>query len=153
MLHTDIRFSGFYLHDSKGFESALKIVRQEMGERRPDADSAAGYAPDERFKREVSRFGDDFRTFSGDLRARATQGKPVSEAEIKTLERSESLYAQASAVGPGVAAHRLSMLEAGRNAFHGTGMSDSRLIRKLTGLDGGETRKEGFTVSIQHGHF
>lgn len=148
-MYKDIRFYGQYLHESAGFESALRIVRKEMSERLPDKEAPGGYAPDATFKKEVSRFGDDFREFSRALRTRASDGKPVSEAEIKTLERAESLYAQASAVGPGVASHRLSMLEAGRNAFEGTGMSDSRLVRKLTGLDGDEYRPK-FVVSVDH---
>lgn len=149
-MYKDIRFYGQHLHESSGFESALRIVRNEMSDRLPDKESPGGYAPNNTFKKEVSRFGEDFREFSSDLRTRATSGKPVSEIEIKTLERAESLYAQASAMGPGVASHRLSMLEAGKNAFHGTGMSDSRLIRKLTGLEG-DGYQPRFTVSVDHG--
>lgn len=149
-MYKDIRFYGQHLHESSGFESALRIVRNEMSDRLPDKDSPSGYAPNETFKKEVSRFGDEFRDFSDDLKKRALGGKPIKEEEIKTLERAESLYAQASAVGPGVAANRLSMLEAGKNAFHGTGMSDSRMIRKLTGLDGDDYRPR-FNISVDHG--
>jgi hypothetical protein len=151
-MHQDLRLFGYYIHDTDGFRKAEAQVKEEMSQRKPDKFSPSGYAPDPAFQKQVSEFHTGFRSLADDLLTRAKAGKKVTNDEIVTLERAEKLYASASAPGPGVAEHKLSLLEAGRNAFSGHGMSDSRMVRKLSGLDVDSERFASVRVSVDHGY-
>lgn len=149
-MHTDLRFFGHYIHEVAGYERAQAMVRQEMKERQPDAKAPGGYAPDDKFKKEAARFGEEYREFRDDLRARANAGQKISRDEYVTLVRGERLNIEANSTS-GLAGHRLSLLEAGKNPFGFGGMSDSRLIGKLTGYDRDDGPRENFSVKIDHG--
>lgn len=153
MMHTDLRFQGFYLHEAEGFKSAMALVKEEMQGRAPDALSPSGYAPEDSYKRTVSSFGTDFRELRDDMLARAKGSQKVDRDELLTLQRAEQLYAIASAPGPGVAEARLDNLKSGKEAFNSSGgMSSSRLIAKLAGLDTDGGPRENFSVKIDHGY-
>lgn len=150
-MYKDIRFAGHYIHDTAGYERAQETIAREMRERKPDANAPSGYAPDDSFKKEASRFGDQYRELRDDMLQRARGGKPVSRDEYVTLVRAERVYIESNS-GPGLASHRLSLLEAGKNPFGSTGMSDTRLIGKLTGhdLEGPRDNGSRFNISISH---
>ena len=151
-MHDQLRFQGFYISESKSFDSAMALVRNEMQGRAPDSLSPSGYAPDDSYKKSVSSFGDDYREVRDDMLSRARAGKPIDREELTTLQRAEQLYAVASAPGPNVAQSRLSDLRSGKEAFNASGgMSASRLVAKLAGLDGDTGPRERFAVSIDHG--
>lgn len=150
MLYTDLRFFGHYVCEPGGFERAQAIVNQEMKERKPDADAPGGYAPNDTFKREASRFGDDYRSMRDDMLKRARAGEKIDRDEYVTLVRAERLNIEANSTSA-LARQRISLLAAGKNAFGFNGMSDSRLIGKLTGHDREDGPKDRFTVSIDHG--
>jgi hypothetical protein len=149
-MHQDLRFFGHYIHEVVGYERAQSLVRQEMKERLPDAAEPGGYAPDDKFKQEASRFGQEYRAFRDDLRQRAMAGEKISRDEYVTLVRGERLNIEANSTS-GLARHRLSLMEAGKNPFGPNGMSDSLLIGKLTGHDRDGGPRERFTVGIDHG--
>lgn len=152
MMHDDLRFQGYYLHETSGFDSAIALVKQEMKERAPDTLSPSGYAPDEGFKRHVESFGTDYRELRDDMLERARAGQKVGREELTTLQRAEQLYAVASASGPNVAQSRLDNLKSGKEAFNASGgMSSSRLIAKLAGLDSDSGPRENFTIKVDHG--
>ena len=149
-MYKDLRFFGHYIHDVAAYERAQLVVKQEMKERLPDKDAPGGYAPDDKFKKEASRFGDDYRAFRDDLRKRATAGEKISRDEYVTLVRGERLNIEANS-SSGLAKERLSLMEAGKNPFGFGGMSDSRLIGRLTGHDRDDGPRERFSVGIDHG--
>ena len=149
-MHNDLRFFGHYIHEAAGFERATQTVRQEMKERLPDAENPGGYAPDEKFKKEASRFGTEYREMRDDMLQRIKLGAKIDRAEYVTLVRAERLNIEANS-GSGLLGHRLSLLEAGKNTFGFPGMSDSRLIGKLSGHDRDDGPRDQFTVKIDHG--
>lgn len=151
-MHDQLRFQGYYIHETKGFDSAMALVKQEMQGRAPDALSPSGYSPEDSYKRSVSSFGNEFRELRDDLLARARSGQKIEREEVTTLERAERLYAVASAPGPKIAESRLDDLKSGKEAFNSSGgMSASRLVSKLAGLEGEGGPRERFAVSIDHG--
>lgn len=153
MQHRDLRFFGFHIHEADGFKGAEACIKREMSERTPDKFEPGGYAADPKFKAQVSKFSDDIYTFTRDLLDRAKQGRKVTQDEIVTLERAEKLYATASAPGPETAQSRLALLASGRRAFGvASGMSDSRLIRKLSGLDVENHQASGLRINVDHGY-
>jgi hypothetical protein len=149
-MHSDLRFFGHYIHEAAGFERATQMVRQEMKERLPDAEHPGGYAPDEKFKKEASRFGAEYRELRDDLLTRIKSGGQIKRDEYVTLVRAERLNIEANS-GSGLLKHRLSLLESGKNAFGFPGMSDSLLIGKLSGHDRDDGPRDQFTVKIDHG--
>jgi hypothetical protein len=149
-MYDQIRFQGYYIHETKGFDSAMALVKQEMREREPDDLSPKGYGPNEGFKKQVESFRSEFHELRDDLLGRARAGGKVDREELTTLQRAEQLYAVASASGPETAFARLADLKSGKEAFNGAGgMSSSRLIAKLSGLDGESGPKDRFTVSTR----
>lgn len=151
-MHDQLRFQGYYISESKGFDSAMAMVKQEMQGRAPDALSPSGYQPEDSYKKSVASFGTDYREVRDDMLSRARAGQPIDREELTTLQRAEQLYAVASAPGPNVAQSRLADLKSGKEAFNASGgMSSSRLIAKLAGLDGDSGPRERFAVSIDHG--
>ena len=152
-MHDQMRFHGYYIHEQSGFDSAMALVKREMQERAPDALSPSGYAPDPGFKKHVDSFGSDYRELRDDLLDRARGGKHIDREELTTLQRAEQLYAVADSSGPDMANRRLGDLKSGREAFNASGgMSASRPIAKLAGLDGESGPKESFTVKVDHGY-
>ncbi len=149
-MYLDLRFFGHHIHEVGGYERAQAIVRQEMKERAPDSDAPGGYAPDDKFKQEASRFGSAYREMRDDMLNRARAGEKIDRDEYITLVRGERLNIEANSTS-GLAKQRISLLEAGKNAFGFNGMSDSRLIGKLTGLDRDDRPRENFRVVIDHG--
>lgn len=148
-MYQDLRFFGHYIYEAGGYERAQAVVRNEMKERKPDADAPGGYAPDDNFKKEASRFGAAYREMRDNMIERAKAGEKISRDAYVTLCRAERLNIEANS-SSGLAGHRLSLMEAGKNPFGFPGMSDSRLLGKLTGhdLEGGP--RERFSVSIDH---
>lgn len=146
-----IRFQGFYLNESKGFDSAMTLAKEEMRGRAPDELSPSGYAPPDEYLKSVDRLGTEYRELRDDMLDRARKGEKVEQDELVTLQRAEQLYALASAPGPNVAQARLEDLKSGREAFNASGgISGSRLIAKLAGLDESRGPRENFTVKVDY---
>ncbi len=137
MYYKDLRFQGFYLHDEDGYRKALAIVTVQNDDSkdhlRPPPDNAEARRYDQ-YKKDVSKFGDEYKQVGDELLKDAKAGRKVEPAAIKTLERAEYLYSQANAVGPKTAFNAAQNLEKGKGPG-GHGFSLAKQVRDAAGLE------------------
>lgn len=147
MDYKNLKFFGHYIHDIGDHERALAVVKSEMNERKADHNAPSGYAGNVKFLEESRRFRDDYTAMRDEMLERAREGKSVSRDEYITLCRAEKLCVRTN-WGSDKVNGVLRLVDAGKNAFSPSGMSDSRLIGKLTGLDGESKPKDRITFDL-----
>ncbi|MFA5592860.1 MAG: hypothetical protein WC989_06075 [Micavibrio sp.] len=134
MDYRDLRFLGYYVHEERGYQSALNAIREEMEARKPDKLAPAGYQPGEKFAKAVSSFGDDYRAYGDGLLERAGEGKTVTRQEIEILAKAERLFALAYPQGLEQAWRNVALLDRGRNMSN-TGQSLTERVSRAAGVD------------------
>lgn len=133
MFYQGLRLFGYDVDTEDGYLGALRAIKHEMAERKPDQATPAGYAPRETFKTAIQKFGIEVRTLGDQLLEAVSEGESVERKAIVAVHRGEYLYALGSAPGPKVAWNAASKLNEGL-ASHG-GRSLSRKLQEALGMD------------------
>ncbi len=134
MGYKDIRFHGFFIHDDAAYERAQSVIRNEMAERQQQRDGSNFYQPNRDFKKSVENFAIEIQSFDRELHTLLQQGGKIGENEIRIMDRSERLYAEAIGQTSERTPLRLSYLDAGL-AVHGQGLSRTQKLKLEVGVE------------------